>query len=533
MEVDCIPFRKTGYFSKLICDYLEENEKVKPFYHRYPTLKNFREQIKEKAANYNPAFRPVLSKALSEQYSNLAASEATLANIKALAEDNTFTVVTGHQLNLFTGPLYFLYKILSTINLCKQLGEAYPEYSFVPIYWMASEDHDFDEINYFNHEGKKIQWNRNAGGAVGRMNTEGLQEVFEVFAAKIGSTKNANELKELFQKSYLGHENLADATRYLANALFGEKGLVIIDGDDRELKRLMIPWMKKDIFEQVPFKIVTKSIQELEAASSDYKIQVNPREINYFYLGEGSRERVVAKEEGYAVNDTDQYFTAAELQEELVNFPEKFSPNVIARPLYQEVILPNLCYIGGGGELAYWLELKAYFNEMNITFPSLLLRNSALVLTQKSAKKITNLDLEIADLFLNQTSLINKKIRQISNINIDFSPQKKLLEEQFLGLYELANETDPTFFKAVKAQEVKQKKGLDHLENRLLKAQKRKLKDQVIRMTEVQNELFPNYSLQERQLNFSALYLHYGSELLESLEDALDPLKQEFLILRD
>ena len=233
------------------------------------------------------------------------------------------------------------------------------------------------------------------------------------------------------------------------------------------------------------------------------------------------------------INDTDIAFTKATLEQEMENHPERFSPNVIARPLYQEVILPNLCYIGGGGELAYWLELHDYFQAMGITFPMLLLRNSALLMTKKQSEKVKKLDLSTADLFLKQNSLINKKIRQVSNIDIDFSPQRRLLEEQFGHLHHLAQETDRSFLGAVKAQEVKQKKGLDNLEKRLLKAQKRKLKDHVVRLTEVQNQLFPNYSLQERQLNFSELYLAYGDELISGLKSALDPLQRSFLVLRD
>ncbi len=533
MEVDCIPFRKTGYFSELICDYLDEKEELRPFYNRFPSVENLGEQIKEKAKNYPQNRRAVLAKALLSQYSGIEASEDTLNNISSLKKDTTFTVVTGHQLNLFTGPLYFLYKIISTINLCEELALAYPKNSFVPIYWMASEDHDFDEINYFNFQGKKMQWNRDSGGAVGRMATEGLDNVFEVLSAKLGGSNDAKKLRTLFEKAYLENQNLTDATRYLANALFGDMGLVIVDGDDVELKRLMIPFMEKDVFENLPFQEVSQSIEKLAEVSKDYKIQVNPREINYFYLKEGLRERLVESNGSYTVNDTDIVFSKDELAEEMQSHPERFSPNVIARPLYQEVILPNLCYIGGGGELAYWLELKDYFDIVGVTFPTLLLRNSALVLTQKDVDKVERLQLDIEDLFLKQNSLINKKIRKISNIDIDFSPQKKLLEEQFSNMYQLAEQTDKSFLGAVKAQEVKQKKGLDKLEKRLLRAQKQKLKDHVIRLTELQNKLFPNYSLQERQLNFSELYLEYGANLIPKLKENLDPLNQSFLVLRD
>ena len=533
MEIDCIDFRKTGYFSELICDYLDKKKELKPFYNRTPELHNFKAQIEEKAANFPLHNREILAKAIENQYKSISASENTLSNIDSLKKKTSFTVVTGHQLNLFTGPLYFLYKIISTITLTEKLKETHPEYNFVPVYWMATEDHDFDEINYFNFEGKKIQWSTVASGGVGRLSTDGLESVFKVIHNEFGETDNGIYLKSLFKKAYLEHKNLAAATRFLANELFGEYGLVIVDGDDKDLKQLLVPYIKKDIIEQIPHKIVSASISELSVISDAYKIQVNPREINYFYLKDNLRERIIEKEGRYYVNDTKIEFTVKELETELENYPERFSPNVIARPLYQEVILPNLCYIGGGGELAYWLELRAYFEALDITFPMLLLRNSALMMTNKQVSKVGKLDLSMTDLFLPQNQLINKKIRKISNIDIDFSIQKKHLEEQFIHLYELAKQTDKSFLGAVKAQEIKQKKGLNTLEKRLLKAQKKKLKGQVLRLSEIQNALFPNQSLQERQLNFSELYLEYGNKLIPFLMEALHPLKSEFLVLRN
>ncbi|MFS4467640.1 bacillithiol biosynthesis cysteine-adding enzyme BshC [Maribacter sp. 2210JD10-5] len=531
MDIDCLPFRKTGYFSKFICDYIEGDKKLRPFYNHFPDITGFKNQLKEKSEHFPSVNRSILSKSLSEQYNGFDTTELTLENISLLKDEKTFTIVTGHQLNLFTGPLYFLYKIISTINLSEQLKNEFPEYHFVPVYWMATEDHDFDEINYFNFQGRKILWNREASGAVGHLKTEGLEEVFKTFANALGNSKNANTLKALFKSAYLEHGNLTDATRYLANSLFGEYGLVIVDGDDKALKKLLIPYAKKDILEQKAFNAVSDTSEKIQEISSDYGIQVNPREINYFYLIDGIRERIIAQDGTYFVNDTKISFSKEALLEELETYPERFSPNVIARPLYQEVILPNLCYIGGGGEIAYWLELKTAFEGMEVPFPILLLRNSALVVTEKQSGKLERMGLSTEDLFLKQNSLINKKIREISNIDIDFSPQKKLLEEQFKEMYVLAEKTDKSFLGAVKAQEVKQKKGLDHLEKRLLKAQKKKLREHVIRLTDIQNELFPGQSLQERNLNFSELYLEYGAELIPYLIENLVPLSKSFTIL--
>ncbi|NVN19968.1 bacillithiol biosynthesis cysteine-adding enzyme BshC [Muricauda sp. HICW] len=532
MEVECIPFKETGYFSQLICDYLDQKKELTSFYNRFPLLENFEGQIKEKASNYPKTNRTVLVNSLKNQYKNIEISNDTQENIDALKDEKTFTVVTGHQLNLFTGPLYFLYKIVSTINLAKKLNQEHPDHHFVPVYWMATEDHDFDEINYFNLHGKKVLWNKKASGAVGRLSTEGLEDVFDIFAAELGNLGLTDSLKELFRSSYLEHSNLTDATRYLANALFGEQGLVIVDGDDKDLKKLLVPYAKKDILEHTPFQNISETIDALGKVSTDYNIQVNPREINYFYLKDGLRERIVEKNGKYGVVGTQIQFSKEELLSELEANPERFSPNVVARPLYQEVILPNLCYIGGGGELAYWLELKSYFDEMGVTFPMLMLRNSALLITEKQSEKVEKMGLKVSHLFMKQHSLINKKIRDISNIDIDFSPQKRLLEEQFQHMYDIAEQTDKSFLGAVKAQEVKQKKGLDALEKRLLKAQKKKLKDHVIRLTDLQNEFFPNQSLQERQLNFSEIYLEMGDALIPMLLDKLDPFSKDFIVLR-
>lgn len=532
MPTDCIPFRDTNYFSSLLCDYLDEHQGLQPFYNRFPKIENFKDQIEEKEVNYSNASRDVLFSVLKKQYQGVNSSKNTLNNIDCLSQSNTFTITTGHQLNLFTGPLYFLYKIISTINLTKELKRKYPDYNFVPIYWMATEDHDFDEINYFNFKGKKVQWNRDASGGVGELDTEGLDKVYETYSKELGHGNNASFLKELFKNAYLNHENLADATRYVANELFKDLGLVIIDANDRDLKRLFIPYIERELTEQVSFDLVNKTSEQLVKVSEAYKIQVNPREINLFYLKDGLRERIIFENDIYKVVDTNISWSKSGILKHLHEEPERFSPNVIMRPLYQEVILPNLCYIGGGGELAYWLELKTYFNEVKVTFPMLLLRNSVLIKTQKQTDKLEKLDLSLNELFANQNKLVNEHVKKISKIDIDFSRQKEHLQNQFKALYKLAEQTDKSFFGAVAAQEKKQLKGLYNLEKRLLKAQKQKLDDQISRITEIQDQLFPGQSLQERNLNFSELYLQLGDHLIQQLVLNLQPLKGAFLILK-
>jgi bacillithiol synthase len=532
MPKHCIPYRDTRYFSDLILDYLAQDKSIDFLYHRFPTLENFGEQIQEKINNYPYQNRKILTQNVKRQYENIKFSKVTGQNIVNLEKQNTFTVTTGHQLNLFTGPLYFLYKIISTINLCKTLEDQYPENHFVPVYWMATEDHDFDEINFFNFKEKKVVWDRNSGGAVGKLSTEGLDQVCETFSKELGNSPNAQRLKVLFKEAYLNHNNLAEATRYLAHALFDAHGLVILDANDTALKQLFIPYIKKELFENNCSTAVAKTNEAINTlAGKNYKLQVNPREINLFYLENGSRERIIERDGIFYINKTGQQFSKTQLEAEVDNHPERFSPNVLMRPLYQEVILPNLCYIGGGGELAYWLQLKSYFDEMDVTFPVLLLRNSAVLATSKQLDKIKKLNLNIEDLFLPKSKLENKVAKQASEIAIDFTPQRNQLKQQFKELYQLAKQTDPSFEKMVAAQETKQLKGLDALEKRLLKAQKRKLADHLNRVTHLQNQLFPNTGLQERTANFSEYYLNYGDSLTKQLFKTLNPLQQEFVCL--
>jgi bacillithiol synthase len=527
MPTDCISLQASGCFSEIIVDYLNQIDRVKPLYNFFPTIENFKKQLELKQHHYNKHTRGILVKAIKKQYQNTKNLTWTSPQIQLISESNTFTITTGHQLNLFTGPMYFLYKIISTINLCKQLKTSYPSYNFIPIYWMATEDHDFEEINHFQFKDKKIQWSRESSGPVGRLDTEGLAKVLEAFKGSLGPGIHAKTLVKLFEDAYINHHTLSQATRHLAHTLFAQDGLLIVDGDDLSLKKMMVPYFERELISQTTYSNVSQTISNWE----DYKIQVNPREINLFYITDKIRERIVFENNQYKILNTTLRFSKENLLKELHTHPERFSPNVLLRPLYQEVILPNLCYIGGGGELAYWLELHSTFNAFEVPFPILLLRNSVLISSKKIAKKADKLSLTWQDLFLSESALINKKTKNISNHTIDFSSQKAHLKAQFENLYQIASQTDASFLGAVAAQEKKQLKGLELLEKRLLKAEKKAHQEQLERIIALKKELFPGDSLQERKANFSNFYINYGPALFEHLKMNLKPLSQDFVIL--
>ena len=524
MPSDCITFQESGYFSNLIVDYLNQNSNLDSLYNFSPSIENYKLQIDLKRENYNHNNRKTLVETLKKQYDSISISEQTKRNIELLGKENTYTITTGHQLNLFTGPLYFIYKIVSTINTVKALQIKYPEFNFVPIYWMATEDHDFEEINYFTINDSKIKWKKESKGPVGRLSTEGLEDVYTELKSKIGLGTTADYLLHLFENAYLKHTNLADATRYLTNELFKEYGLVIVDADDKSLKNLFVPYIKNELLNQTSFEEVSKTNQLLK----NYTIQVNPRAINFFYMENNLRERIVLENDTYKVLNTSIEFSKEEILNEIQNAPEKFSPNVILRPLYQEVLLPNLGYIGGGGEIAYWLQLKSNFEANNISFPILQLRNSALIATEKQVKKLDKLQLTWKEIFLPTDHLTSIKVKQLSTVSFNFDNQIAFLKEQFKVLENIAIQTDASFMGAVKAQETKQIKGLKNLEKRLLKAEKRKYSEELNQIVNLKNELFPNGNLQERVSNFSTFY---DANFISICCAKFNPFVTEFILL--
>lgn len=526
IERKTISYRDTGYFGKAVLDYLRDDEKLKPFYGRRPEIESFEAQLVEKAASYD--HRDVLVSALREQY---AKAKLKSTSIEALADEKTFTVTTGHQVCFFTGPLYSFYKIISTINTCKKLEEKHPEYRFIPVFWMATEDHDFDEANHFFLPNGKIDWESGQGGAVGRMDLVGMDEILELMKEKLGIGYRSGEILEIFKSTYLKHKNVADATRYLVHHFFGSYGVVSLDGDDAVLKGAMVSAFAKEITEQTSIKAISKTNKELQ---ENYSLQVTPREINLFYLHDQLRERIVeAEDRTYEVLNSTIRFSAAELKEEMEQHPERFSPNVVLRPLYQEVILPNLAYIGGGGELNYWFQLKGVFESFNVPMPILMLRNSVMVIDQASSQRMDKLGLTMEELFRNSAfELEQELVKETSDEELNLKEAHEKLEALFLEMEHKLKRVDKLLERSVRSGYARSDRIVQNLEKKMLRAEKKKHNILIGRLDKIRGALFPREGLQERNLNFAVLYEEFGSDLVPMLVDNLDPFSGDFTVLR-
>jgi bacillithiol biosynthesis cysteine-adding enzyme BshC len=534
MEASCISYKSTGFFSPTVINYLEDAPDLRSFYSYRPTLAGFAELFNHKKVIADrPLLVDVLTKQyfLTGQYSSINNQKEVQDNIQLLLADNTFTITTGHQLNIFAGPLYFIYKIVTAIKLSRQLKEAFPDKNFVPVYWMASEDHDFAEINYTTIGGKKVHWWYEASGATGRINPDTIRQALNQYKGVLGMEAHAPELAELVETAYTKFDKLADATRYLVNALFGQYGLVIIDADDSGLKKHFAPIIERDIIEQKSFKNISETNKLLQ--SIDVHIQVNPREINFFYLKDRLRERLVFEDKSYKVLNTNIAFTEAELKQEIAQHPERFSPNVVMRPVYQECILPNIAYIGGGAEVVYWLELKANFDYYGVDFPILILRNSGLIVPKEYSPKITKMGLMPGDFFKPTDELKSDWIKANSENDLSLEQEWAQLETIFTQIKERAHKIDPTLAPSTEAVQARLKHAFDNLEKKLTRAEKHNYATRLEQLDHIKADLFPKDSLQERTDNFGLFYVKWGQTFIDELIRNFEPLAFEFTVLSE
>jgi bacillithiol biosynthesis cysteine-adding enzyme BshC len=518
MRLEHLSLQETGLFNPLLSDYLAGKEQLKRFYAFQPGSEGIAEALQTN--NLPVSTREVLVQSLQKQYSGVAHGEHTKKNIASLAEANTFTVTTGHQLNIFTGPLFFIYKIVAVINACKALKKAHPDKQFVPVYWMATEDHDLDEIRSFQLFGKAYTWETDQTGPVGRMTTRGLAEL----AATLPEAVPA------FEKAYAASENLSQATRRIVQHLFDAEGIVCLDGDDVSLKKLFVPVIKKELAERHSGALVEKASQALEQLG--YKAQVFPRDINLFYMNDGLRERIVYESGGYQVLHADLAWTEEALMEEVEKHPERFSPNVVLRPVYQQLILPNAAYFGGPAEVAYWLQLKAVFAHHQAPFPVVMPRNFVLWVPKNLYKKIDQLGVQWQDLFAGYEALKEAFLNKEGFEAPDTSAQHEAVRKAYEEMVQIALDFDASLKGFIQAEESRALKSLDNIGKRLTKAAESRMDVSLRQLQQLRDKLFPNGGPQERVDNYLSIALNHP-EFISVLLQHLDPFDTRYFIFSE
>jgi bacillithiol biosynthesis cysteine-adding enzyme BshC len=522
-----LPYQQTGVFTKIVLDYLEGSPNLQPFYSFRPTLEGIQKAIQQKKSQVID--RSLLVGVLQSQYAAVTPSEQVNNSIQALLSENTFTVCTAHQPNLLTGPLYFIYKILHTIKLANYLKQQFPEHNFVPVYYMGSEDADLAELNHFYVDGKKYEWQTKQTGAVGRMKVDDLLiKIIDELEGQLAHYPFGSEMLETIRKSFQKGVTIQEATFLLIHQLFADYGLVVLIPDNAQLKRCMLPVFHDDLFHQIPSSIVAETSEKI---LQQYDAQAHPREINLFYLKDNIRERIIRNGDKFLIQNTSITFSAGEIEKELIDHPERFSPNVILRGLFQETVLPNIAFIGGGGELAYWLQLKGLFDHNKTCFPVLVLRNSFLIIEAKWMRNIEKLAFSIEDIFKPDDTLLNSLVRRASTQNLSLNGSFSRAEEVYEEIKQQAITIDTTLGAHVAAIKAKSLKLLKELEKKMLRAEKKKFEAEKRQINAFKSQLFPNNGLQERHDNITYWYTVYGKELIQELYNYSLGLEQQFTVM--
>lgn len=508
--------------SPLVQDLLNQSEQVRTF------VTDFFSKEKCISAARNRSFpkesRAVLVAQLNAQYANDFTSEEVKKSILSLKSESSFTVVTGHQICSAGGPLYLIYKIFSAIRITQELNASQSDFHFVPVYWMATEDHDIEEIRHFHWGSEKIELAAEFEGIAGELPTE---DFFSWLNEKRAEGKfNDIGLSELFIQAY-SKKNFADATRYWVNELLGEYGVVCIDGNDSALKELASGLFEKEIQEKFVFSEVSKTNLEIE--NSGYNPNIQPRNFNLFWLKNEkahiTRKRLDWKDEVFQTSDVEEYFTS----EELMQMRSELSPNVLLRPLYQETILPNIVYIGGPSELGYWLQLKNAFDAANLQMPLLAHRLSMVLIRKRDLEFVSKNNLNIAELVQEKLHDAQKKMLGAMNVK-SFENEISTTSINFEKLRSYISEVDASLMGWLSAEEKRQLDQWSNIEQKIKKAIKSKEEVKFNQLEKFFAFTLPNHIQQERV--FSLLYATeiVGWKELKEVLETLDPFKHSSTI---
>ena len=524
-----LTYAQTGYFSRTALDYVQQLPSIQPFYNHPVSFEGIKSAIAER--KQFPTNRKLLVTILQKQYESVQVSKLVADNIESLQLENTFTITTAHQPNIFTGPLYFIYKILHVAKLAEQLKVEFPENNFVPVYYMGSEDADLEELGHIFHHGEKIEWGTSQTGAVGRMTVDqSLVKLLDNLAGELSVYPYGAEIIRLMKECYLEGATIEQATFQLVNHLFESFGVVVLLPDNALVKAAFVPVMERELLDCFSQDSVQQTVAQFPA---EYKIQASGRELNLFYLLNGQRERIELTNGVWTVLNTELKFTKEQILAELNSFPDRFSPNVILRPVLQEWILPNIAFIGGGGEIGYWLQLKKVFEKTAVPYPMLVVRNSFLLIPKEIQQLIAQLQINQADLFKTELELINQLVKNGSLLQLDLTKEQLQLTEFYEKLQSIAGAIDNTLTGHVASLQLQSAKKMAELEKKMLRAEKKKFEAQQRQLHKIKTQLFPNNNLQERMDNLLLYYAKFGKQFLQVVYENSPGLAQQMVVLTE
>ncbi len=526
IRADYLDFDHAGVFSERDVAFAKMDSRILKHIPYRPDMSSLIEAA-AKRKNHS-VDRSRLCEVLADQYADIDHNASQLEAISQLRNEDSFTIVTAHQPSLALGPLYFVYKTMSAIKLARMVS-AEADVHVVPVFVIGGEDHDFEEIASVHLFNQTITWdNQGQSGAVGRMQLHGLKEVYDQLTDLLGDRESAIALKEILQE-WLDTQDYGRAVQRILHRLFGHLGLIVLRMDDARLKKLFVPAIKKELLEQVSQELVLSTQAAL--ATDGFGAQAYPREINFFYHHAGGRDRIIREDDHYHVLNSDISWTRDEMIAHIEEHAEHFSPNVVMRPIYQEVVLPNIAYVGGGGELAYWTERQSQFEAFDAFFPVLIRRDSFLLLDDKSQSQMQEYDLSIGALTQDLSNLVSQFVndQKPEDYNLDYAPQ--VVSDLYDKIIAQVKPLDEPLSRSIEAEKVKALKSIDGIDKRFTRSYKQKQDVVINRIKKLRGKVLPHDKLQERYESFIPSYLKYGSRFFDILLEHADPLDMRLKVL--
>ncbi len=517
-----------GGLSELFTDYVNDFPKVQQFFQTdFHSVQNFEATAEQTCSRFK--YRQQIVEILLEQNQNYGASEATLENIRSLGHETTLAVLTGQQVGILGGPLYTIYKTITSIKLAQQLRETFPQYKFVPVFWLEGEDHDFDEVSGVgllnaDRNPVKVEYLPNGKhpdknvGAVGELVLDGyVQSFFESIQKTLQNSEFKSSVIELAERAYSSGSTLNKAFVVLLNKLFHDSGMVFISSNDKRIKQLLSPVFQKEIQE---YPRVSQLIIQRSAELEDrYHAQIKTKALNLFLFHKGGRYLIEPRENDFSLKGIRHYFTRDELVRIATEAPESLSPNVALRPICQDTILPTIAYIGGPSEIAYFAQLKPVYNYFNLIMPVIYPRASVTMIDEKLERILEKYQLDLTEFFDGIEKVNHKVVEMVSEVKIDemFSEAESRLNDLVNEMKFGINYIDSTLLGPLEHTQSKVAMQFQSLKEKVAEAQQRKHEIALRQIEKVGNIVFPNGNFQERELNIMYFMNKYGTEFVKWL----------------
>ena len=532
MSDNTISFDQIPRTSRLFNDFLYNFDRVSRFYQ--PSGLDVSALVARAPKVAAQTFsRDAVADALADQNALAGASDLTFANIERLRQKDSVVVITGQQAGLFTGPLYTVFKALTAIKLAEHLRAH--GLNVVPMFWVASEDHDFEEVNHtrlINREGQLVTityagCSPKEGKPVGHVTlNEKISENIDQMVAALPESEFMPRLVEDLRDSYKAGANFADAFGSMMIKLFGKFGVVLINPLDDRLKAVAGEIYAGAMSNAPEFASrLLNATAQLEASGYHAQVYANAEAAPLFMLDEGRRTAMTRRDDGrFYLKGSEKSFGAAELLETVRRCPSCFSPNVTLRPIVQDFLLPTLAYIGGPAEIAYFAQLRPNYGLLNRVDPVALPRASFTLIEKRHAKTMNKYGIKFTDLFAGFEEVMKMVVERSLDQNTAtvFDETEKVFDDQLDKLNASLTAVDSTLADALKGGREKILYQLHNLRTRFVHNRGKRDETTSQQIERLFAALYPNKNLQEREINVFYFLARYGYELIDRIYDEVE-----------